>query len=151
MGQNVQSHSGSSFLFLLFCFSGCCFNNDKSVYGKSTYMASLQSRLSCDPTVIPDTLSPQRSEGPIPWSYLNQFLSPLKSSQFKMMDLPVHGIINVFSIPLRLQVVLHAGGVEIQSASQPAQVCWDFHSGCLGLTGLSSSTWRSRHNPGLAD
>lgn len=36
----------------------------------------------------------------------------------------------------------------IQSAAQPAQVSWDCHSGCLGLTGLTSTTWRSRHNPG---
>lgn len=42
-------------------------------------------------------------------------------------------------LPVCLQVVLHAGGVEIQSAAQPAQVCWVFHRGSLGLTGLTST------------
>lgn len=47
---------------------------------------------------------------------------------------------NLFFLPVRLQVALHTGGVEIQSAAQPAQVCWDFHSGRLGLTGLTGTT-----------
>lgn len=56
---------------------------------------------------------------------------------------------DLFLLPACLQVGLHASGVEVQSAAQPAQVCWDFHSGCLGLTGLPGTAWRSRHSPEL--
>ena len=47
---------------------------------------------------------------------------------------------SIVTLPACLQVFLHAGGVEIQSAAQPAQFCWDFRIGCLELTGLPSTT-----------
>lgn len=96
------------------------------------------------------------------WLQQHQCFRSLTCDQRSQMDNQVVNMLkNAFLYPCAKTKLKHifltcasTGGSAcrwrrgIQSTAQPAQVSWDCHSGCLGLTGLTSTTWRSRHNPG---